>query len=75
MQVSTSKNLLKRHVVLCAANGLGLSPEFAEMSCSTVEDLVGEARRWMYVLPITEQSDNAVTGAKLLCKLRSCYAF
>jgi len=75
VQVLTVENLLKRHVVLCATNGFGLSPELAEMSCSTVKVLADEARRCKYVLPITEQSDNAVTRAKLLCKLRSCHAF
>jgi hypothetical protein len=75
VQVLIVKNLLERHVVLCATNGLGLSPEFAEMSRSTVKVLAEEAQRCEYVLPVTEQSDNAVTRAKLLCKLRCCHAF
>lgn len=72
--VLTAENLLERHVVLCATNGLGLSPEFAKVSCSTVKVLVDEALSCDYVLPVTEQRDNAVTGAKLLRKFRSGHA-
>ena len=72
-QVLTVENLLKRHIVVCATNGLGLSPEFAEMSCAAMKQLVDATLCCEYILPVTKQCDNAVTGTQLFRKLRGCH--